>query len=195
MYVMKKIFIVLFLLLICCIPVLAYDDSAGAGIDSIQNNQKLNDTFSRQKPVTDEEFQKALEFLKQKKGIKTKKFKGQYMNDENSGEYIKDTADKNIILTLPITLINNDGNEIPIGHYKVVGEKTNGKVYLDFYQTYTCVAKVPAKETDDDFNEQNINFVKIVPYNDKQVKVIFGSMDFNAYTFINIKPENLNTNQ
>lgn len=188
---MKKIFIILFVLFICCIPVLADDNSAGAGIDSIQNNQKLDDTFSRQKPVTDEEFQKALDFVKSKKGKKTKQFKGKYMNDENSGEYLKDTADKNIILTLPYTLASDDGSEIPVGHYKIVGEKSNGKVYLDFYQTYTCIAKVPAIETDDDFNEQAINFVKLIPCNDKQVKVIFGTMDFNAYTFIRIKPENL----
>lgn len=188
---MKKIFFVLLLIIFfnCFIPVFADDDS-GSGIDSIRNNQNLEDTFSREKPVTDEEFQKAIDFLKKKKGIKTKPFKGQYMNDENSGEYLKDTADKNIILTLPVTLMNNDGNEIPIGHYKVVGEKADGKVYIDFYQTYTCIAKVPATETEDDFNEQAINFVKMVPYNDKLVKIIFGSMDFNAYTFIRIKPTN-----
>lgn len=186
---MKKIFVVLFLLILfnCLIP--AFADDYGSGIDSIQSNQKFDDTFSRQKPVTDEEFQKALEFVKKKKGIKTKKFKGQYMNDENSGEYLKDTAEKNSILMLPITLLNNDGEDIPIGHYKIIGEKTNGKVYIDFYQTYTCIAKVQATETNDDFNEQAINFVKIVPYDNKTVKLIFGSMDFNAYTFIRIKSD------
>lgn len=81
-----------------------------------------------------------------------------------------------------------------MGHYKIVGEKINDKVFLDFYQSSTLVAKVPATETSNDFNEMAINFVKLLPYNEKRVKIIFGSMDFNAYTFIQIKNEISDTN-
>ena len=41
-------------------------------------------------------------------------------------------------------------------------------------------------ETDDDFNEKDLNFAKILPVNDKFVKLILGSIDFNAYSIIHI---------
>ncbi len=85
--------------------------------------------------------------------------------------------------------MNGDGVEIPMGHYKIVGQKDGNRVYLDFYQSSTLVARVPAIETQDDFNQTPINFVQLHPYNAQRVKVIYGSIDFNAYTFIRIKEE------
>ena len=105
-----------------------------------------------------------------------------------------ETAEKNLLLGIPLVLTDNNGEEIPIGHYKIVGKKIKDKVYLDFYQSYTLVAHVPATETNDDFNEPTINFVKLIPYNEQKIKVIYGSMDFNAYTFIKIKDGISDTN-
>lgn len=182
---MKKILILLAILsLFFAIPAFA-DEMGSGGIEDMYSSQ-FDKGFGGQKPVTDEEFQKVLEQVKAKQH-KTKKIKGQYYNDESSGNHITETSDKNILLSLPVALINNDGNEIPMGHYKIVGEKIKDKIYLDFYQSATLVAKIPATETKDDFGELGINFVKVLPYNEKRVKLIFGSMDFNAYTYIQLE--------
>lgn len=192
---MKKIlYITIFILIIIALPTFADDDvSGGGGIEgALKYTQGVENAFAGQKQITDEQFQKTLSEVKarqNKKKKKNKPLKGSNVNNENSGEYINETAEKNILLMLPVTLTNTDGTEIPIGHYKIIGEKNGKNVYLDFYQSYTLVAKVPAIETNSDFDEPAINFVKILPYNKKKVKVIFGSMDFNAYTFIPIKNE------
>lgn len=190
---MKKIFIVLLVLFLTHISfAFAEDnsDSYGGIRDEMQYTNSVEDAFNGQKPVTDEEFQKTLDRLKakQKKG-KNKKIKGQSFNEEHSGTCIDEADEKTSILSVPLTLINGDGVEIPTGHYKIVGTKEDKNVYLDFYQSSILVARVPAIETDNDFNETNINFVKLLPYDSKRVKVIYGSIDFNAYTFIRIEKE------
>ena len=182
----------LIFLFLIVLPVLADDDSGDMGGigDSMQYTNSVENAFTGQKQITDEEFQKTVDKIKakQNKG-KTKTFKGKSFNEDNSGGHIDETAAKTSILTVPLSLINGDGAEIPIGLYKIVGKKVDGNIYLEFYQSSTLVAKVPAIETKNDFNESNINFVKLLPYNTQRVEVIYGSMDFNAYTFIRIEKE------
>lgn len=183
------------LVIIISIPAYADDDSiSGGGVeDLIKYTNSVENAFAGQKPVTDEEFDKAYNQVKakrdknKKKSKKDKPFKGSSFNEENNGGYIGETAEKNILLGVPTTLINGDGTEIPIGHYKIVGEQTKHGTYLDFYQSSMLIAKVPAIATDSDFEQKSINFVQLMPYNEERVKIIFGSMDFNAYTFIKIK--------
>lgn len=194
---MKKIIILLFFLLFssALLPVSADDDIDSSSFsDVMKYTNSVENAFVGQKKITDEEFDKVYKEVKakqdkKKKGKKPKPFKGKDFNDENNGGYIKETADKTLLLSVPLELTNGDGIEIPIGHYKIVGEKNNGQVYLDFYQSSTLIAKVPAIETQSDFDQTAINFVKIIPYNEQRIKLIYGSIDFNAYTFIKIKNE------
>lgn len=190
---MKKILVLLiFSLLIHTLPVSADDGSDGFGGigDSMKDTGTMENAFNGQKQITDEEFQKTLDKLKtkQNKG-KNKKFKGKSFNEDNSSTHIDETAAKTTILSVPLLLINGDGAEIPIGHYKIVGKKENGNIYLNFYQSSELIARVPAIETKNDFDQSNINYVKLLPYNAQRVEVIYGSIDFNAYTFIRIKDE------
>lgn len=189
---MKKIlFIFLFLICFSSTKVLAEDLDSGGIDDVMKYTSDVENAFMGQKKITDEDFQKALQEVKgkQKHKKKDKQLKGKSLNEENNGGYIKETADQNIVLLLPVELTSDDGAEIPVGHYKIVGTKLNGNTYLDFYQSATLIARLPAMETNSDFDETDINFVKLLPYNDKRVKLIYGSMDFNAYTFIRIKKE------
>jgi len=192
---MKKIYIILaFLFISIAAPVFA-DDTQDMSFDNIDGASRYSSTmdnaFMGQKKVTDEEFQKALTQAKSRKKVKRKDrpMKGKSFNEENNGGYLKETAENNLLLSLPIELITVENVQIPIGHYKIVGKKDGNKVYLEFYQSYTLVAKVPATETKNDFDQPTISFVKLIPYNENNVQVIYGSIDFNAYTFIKIKNE------
>lgn len=193
---MRLILTILTLLIILIsVPAYADDDSMpSGGVEDLMNyTNSVENAFTGQKPVTDEEFNKvynqvkAARDKKKKKSKKDKPPKGKSFNEENNGGYIGETAEKNILLTIPTTLINGDGTEIPAGHYKIVGEQKKEKTYLDFYQSSTLIARVPAIITDSDFDQPSINFIQLLPYNEERVKIIFGSMDFNAYTFIKIK--------
>ena len=191
---MKKILVISFLILIIARPAFASDDSYNSdGIDSLMKSSPIIDgAFDGQKKITDEQFQQALDQVKAKQNKRKKKnkpFKGSNYNEENNGGYLNETADKNLLLSVPLSLTNGDGTEIPTGHYKIVGKKVDNKPYLDFYQSSTLVAHVPAIETQSDFDQKSINFVQLMPYNEQRIKIIYGSMDFNAYTFIRIKTE------
>ena len=48
------------------------------------------------------------------------------------------------------------------------------------------IAQLPACETLDDFNQKTINFVELLPEDEDKVKIIFGNVDFNAYTILDI---------
>lgn len=188
---MKKIIYTFFIGLLIILPALAEDIDTYGGIgDTMKYTNSVENAFSGQKMITDEEFQKTLEQVKAKKNKKDKKnkpLKGKSFNEGINEEHLNETAEKNLLLGVGIELLSNEGNEIPMGHYKIVGEKNNNKVYLDFYQSSTLIAKIPAKETNDDFGEKEINFVKLLPHDSENVKLIYGSIDFNAYTFIKIK--------
>lgn len=152
--------------------------------------------FSGQKMITDEEFEKVYQQEKAKrenKKVKNKKKINQQPPQnmsplEKSRNELSNAAIKDFkLLGLPVTLETSEGEEIPVGHYKIEGVKINNKIYLDFYQSYSRVARVQAIETNDDFNQQYINFVQLIPCNENKIKIIYGSMDFNAYAYIKIK--------
>ena len=183
---MKKIYILilfLFLSMIASMSVFADERELGEYTKGVDN------AFNGQKPITDEEFDKTVKRLRaQKNKKKNKPMKGQtVIKDEQHNDYLSDMADKNIILILPLDLISSDGSDIPIGHYKIEGKKVNNKIYFNFYQSYSLIGTVEATETENDYGQPTINFCKLVPYNEKYIKIIFGSLDFNAYAFVPIK--------
>lgn len=189
---MKKLLIFFISLFILTIPCLAKDnDDEGLGSMSDYLGGKgsvFDNPFGGQKQYSDEDFQKALEEKKSHmKKYKKKKVKGKVNEDNDASKKIDETAEKTIILMLPNNIINGDGTYIPTGHYKIVGvEENENEVYLDFYQAHTKIARVPAIKTKYDFDEQNINFAKVIPYDEHKIKIIFGSLDFNAWTLLRV---------
>jgi len=139
-----------------------------------------------QKPITNKEFEQIMTELEKRKnkGKKTKKnLKGQELNKANETELLSNINSAIPLLNLPVNAIVGDTILIP-GHYKVVGVKENNKVYLNFYQGHSLVAKTEAYETDDDFNSDEIYFLKYDALPNNQLKIMFGSMEFNAFTFV-----------
>ena len=125
-----------------------------------------------------------LEKRKNKSNKKNKKpKKGQEMNKANETELLSNINTAIPLLNLPVKTLVGDTILIP-GHYKVVGVKQNNKVYLNFYQGHSMVAKTEAFETEDDFNSDEIYFLKYDEMPNHQLKIMFGSMEFNAFTFV-----------
>ena len=87
------------------------------------------------------------------------------------------------LLNLPVPIVVGEELLIP-GHYKVIGEKIKGKVYLKFYQGYRMIAQTEAYETEDDFGSDEIYFLKYEEAPNNHLKIMFGSMEFNAFTFV-----------
>ena len=138
-----------------------------------------------QKAVSDQDFQKALDSKKGKKKKDKNIPKGESFSQSNETEIINNTSKELPVLVIPLNLKVGDG-AIPVGHYQVEGKEEDGKIYLSLYQGHSLIAKLPAEETNDDFGQDSINFVKLIPHGDYHVQIIYGGIDFNAFSVIDI---------
>jgi len=192
---MKKVVLILaaFLFLLPVGSSVLADDFDVSGGDDLWDNWSSGQGFYGQdKNVSDEEFDKTVKQLEEKKNKKIRKKqipKGQEFHQSNETEIINEEADKN---SLPIVCIPAEipvaGGVLPIGHYQIKGIKDdNGNVFIELYQAHFVMAKFPAIETNDDFDSETITFAKWLPEGDDKIKIIYGSMDLNAYTVVNIK--------
>lgn len=138
-----------------------------------------------QKPVSDKEFEETVQRLEEKKN-KTKKMKGESFHQGNETEFLTKVPTELPILSIPVVLKLTDNVQLPIGHYQVQGAKKDGKVSLKLYQAHYLIAELPAKETNDDFGHDTVNFVNLDTLNDNQVIIEYGSVDFNAYAIMDL---------
>lgn len=144
-----------------------------------------------QKAVTDDEFDKALE-SKKKKPKKNKEEKqlekGKTFSESNETEMLNNTVKELPVLLIPVNLKIKEGYTVPVGHYQVKGFKDkDGDVFIKLYQAHDLIAKIPAEETEDDFGEETINFVKLNPHGDYHVEILYGGIDFNAFAIIDVE--------
>lgn len=161
----------------------------------------LEHAWDGQKSVTNKEFEQVMDALQQKAKKKENKQKkkrakkisggGTSLHNELNPDKIIPELDsvqpisEDLLVNLPVNLLIDD-KVLEKGYYNVVGErnKENKKIYLSFYQAHYLMAKLEAFETEDDYGEENVSFVRVQNYNDSYVKLIFGSIDFNAYAYI-----------
>lgn len=148
----------------------------------------VENAWDGQKIIKNSEYEaivNELEKRKNAKKIKAEKKAGQTLMDKSGGtesDFLSKFDEQYPLLNLTVP-INTGSVIIPVGHYKVIGTKVNGKVYLNLCQSYNVIGKIPATETEDDFNQDDINFVKIEDLGNNVLKFIYGSMKFNAYAY------------
>ena len=169
----------------------------------------IDNSWTQNKPVTNQEFEKAIETLqanqkKKEEKAKKKKIKkisgggtSLHSNLEPGGEILSQdklkTKEEGNLLNVPVCLVI-DNKLLDKGFYNVYGEKDkDGNVYLKLYQSQTLAGTIKAIETNDDFGEDSIDFVNYIPEKNNQIKLIFGSLKFNAYAYVQyFEEENLN---
>ena len=195
---MKKILTLgLFIALaITASPLAIADDVDAPATGDLWDNWNTRQDEREAKPVSDEDFDKALKQVDQKVNKwknwaeKRKIPKGEEFSQSNETEIInneQEKADNSFpVLTFPFELqIGED--YMPVGHYQIKGEKVDGTVVFKFYQGNIEMAQIPATETNDDFNSETITFSKWEAQGDNEIKIMYGSMDLNAYAFVPIR--------
>ncbi len=188
---MRKLSLILFMLLFF-VPVCFSDEwDDFSGIDRAWDGQKS---------ITNKEFEEAIDALQsnqKKKEEKQRKKKIKKISGGGTSLHggLEPTAeipsqeelkknDEGLLLNVPVNLLI-DGNSLEKGFYNIFGERDkDNNIYLLFYQSQYLKGKVKARETSDDFDEETIDFVRLIPGDKKFVKIIFGSLDFNAYAFV-----------
>jgi len=178
---MKKILSILFSFFVLTVGVSYAEDG------DIWDNYGDQNFYGNSKAVSDEEFDKALESKMKKKKKKNKNIpKGSEFHQANETQSINEAGEELNILCVPVNIALRDSRFIPVGHYNVIGEKKDGRISLKLYQAHSLIGEMPAIETDDDFNQDTVNFVKIIEDKDNKLKLIYGSIDFNAYSIIDV---------
>lgn len=181
----NKLLCLLSILMIFSSAVVADELNSGRDWGTIS---EVENAWDGQKIIKNAEYEKIVNELEKRKNakkIKAEKKAGQMlMKNTEAGEadFLSKFEEQYPLLNLTVPL-KTGGVEIPVGHYKVVGSKVNGKVYLNLCQSYNIVAKIPAIETTDDFNQDEINFIKVEDIGNNTLKFIYGSMKFNAYAY------------
>ena len=163
----------------------------------------MGNAWDGQKTVTNKEFEQVMDALQaktKKKEAKQKKKRAKKIsgggtslhNELNPDKVIQELqsikpVEEDVLVNIPVATII-DGQPLEKGYYNVVGErdKENNKIYLKLYQAHYLKAKIEATETDNDFDEEEVNFAEVQEYNDSFVRLIFGSIDFNAYAYLPI---------
>lgn len=172
--------------------------------DYLDSLSEIDRAWDGQKSITNKEFEEAIDTLEAKKKQKEAKQRKKMVKKISGGGTslhsglspdseiksltpLKDKSNEGLLLNVPISLILGD-KIIEKGYYKVIVERDeNNDIYLMFYQSQFFKGKVRAFETNDDYGKDDIDFVELIPYDKKCVKIIFGSLDFNAYTYIRYK--------
>lgn len=190
---MKKILLLIVFMLFMIVPNCLADDGW-------ENFSGIEHAWDGQKSITNKEFEEAINTLEGNKKKKEEKQRKKLIKKIGGGGSslhtdlspdsditdltpLKENEDGNL-LNVPVNLII-DNTILDKGFYKIIGERDkNGEIYLLFYQSQFLKGKIKAYETNDDYGEKYIDFVKLIPHNRKYVQVIFGSLDFNAYTYI-----------
>lgn len=169
--------------------------------DSWDDFSVLDHAWDGQKSITNKEFEEAINTLEEKQTKKEAKQRKKLIKKIGGGgtslhpdlnpesdiknlDPLKKEDDDGVLLNIPVNLVIDD---VPMdkGFYKVIAEKDkNNDINLLFYQSQFFKGKVRACETSDDYDQDSINFVKLLPYNEQFVKIIFGSLDFNAYAYV-----------
>lgn len=196
---MKKTIVILISTLMLTTSVFASDDP-WADFSNVDN------AWDGQKTITNKEFEATMDALQERSKKREakqrekaiRKVKGSSLtpeldahNDTLVNEQPDETLDTVQVVNIPVDFYAND-KIIERGYYKVTGKKEKDGVYIFFYQGHSLVAKIKARETNDDFDEETIQFIKVNPCNDHQLKLIFGSVDFNAYTYLTfIEPQSI----
>ena len=176
---MRKLFIIFLFMVFCSCNIVCAED--GDLWDNFGDTNVYN-----QKPVSDKEFEQALESKKGKQKRNKNIPKGESYRESNETDFIRNMPSELPVLSIPVNLFVSEDTIVPVGHYQIEGKMTDGKPVLNLYQAHYVIARIPAVETDDDFNQKAINFVKIMEHNNRQIKIIFGCVDFNAYSIIDI---------
>lgn len=190
---MKKFAITLLCLLISA-PCVVADDVDMPATGDLWDNWNPREDAREAKPVSDADFDKALEQVdnkvnKWKKRLEKKNLpKGEEFRQSNETEFLNTEHGEQAslpVLCLPFEITLGEG-VIPVGHYQLKAEKVDHQLFLNLYQAHYLVAKIPAVETEDDFGEDSIFFAKWLPDEGNRVKIIYGSLEYNAYTIVEI---------
>lgn len=183
---MKKIIAILILMSV----IIEFNSGICFGLSEYDDFNDADNAFQYDRPVDNNAYEKIINEYKKNKEKKENKIKkkNKYIDlPENQGNSEMSIFMETLKEPLTVCFSQNayvyeTGEKIPIGYYKLEAQKVdedNNLYYMNLFQGHKLIAKVPSYVTDNDFGMETINFAKVIPYDDKYLKIIYGSLKVN----------------
>ena len=191
----------LFVLIIILFSSSAIADELDSSNDIWNSSSFIDNAFSGQKPVTDEQFEKTINEIKSRPKkkwfwqktppeVKPLSPTPQYSQYQQFNELqaVSDKINHSPTIMISTQVYDDSRNIIEPGYYKMSKkEETDGSYYLVLSQGTTTIARLKASHTNEDFKQSEINFGNAVPVQNKYIRLIYGNIDLTLEAFLEIK--------
>ncbi len=182
LFMMKKFFVYLLIILgfICfySMPVQADEGEEWTKYLDVYNDGGLD------KPVAAQDYNKALETLKNMRKKKTKKNKKLPPEPLSRNEPIK--AENSNIIRIENDLYY-DNNVIPSGFYKIVVKNENNEYFVNLYQGKQSIVSIQAQKIKHtDFSPNKVTALETKIIEDKYYKIMYKNIDIAICAYLAI---------
>lgn len=192
---MNRLFKAFFLISASVIAVCA---AAAEDADAFKSGSSVfNSGFSGQKQVTDAEFQKTVQQLKDRSLTKKqKRIKEQIQPnapayDKEHLKMFSDSKEQESSLSLahtvmiPVKAYTRDGSYVQPGYYKLSCREIEENSYvLELAQGSEIVLAVPAFQTEEDLEQNSIQFCSAEILPDGKIRLVYGNIDLNLAGYL-----------
>lgn len=197
---MKKIFfITLVISLLASLDVFADDEKTNTSSWG-ENSSVFNSGFENQEPVSDNKLKKAIDVIKQNQLSRKQKQLQKNINplspsiDNDHLEKFTNSQDpdnqlsQTLTVMIPVSAYNDEGKTISPGYYKLSCKKiTKNEYNLELSQGTTVVLSTKAMHTEQDLEQDSIQFCNAEIIDDNRIRLMYGSLDLNLVGYLYFK--------
>ena len=197
---MKKILVFLFLIAIFSTPTFAEDKKETPAKAWSENQDVFNKGFENQEAVSDTKFKKMIEQLKERSLTrKQKKIRNEVkpLSPSIDEDHLKNFAEsqdpdnqlsQTLTVTIPVMAFDETGKTIPPGYYKLSCRKLSENLYvLDLSQGTQRILTIEANQTQQDLEQETIQFCKAEIIENNRIRLMYGSIDLNLVGYLYFK--------
>ena len=161
------------------------------------NSSVFNQGFTNQKQISDSEFKKTIEKIKERSLTKKqKKLREQIKphspasDDEHLKKFAQsqnpdDELSQTLTVMIPVKAYSEEGKFIQPGYYKLSCRKISANKYvLDLSQGTKRILTVEAKQTQQDLEQDTIQFCNAQIIQNGRIRLMYGSIDLNLVGYL-----------
>lgn len=191
---------ILIIALIFSIPLYAFSADEKRQNFSQESSDIFTKGFSSQEQISDTKLNKTIEMLKERALTKKQRKIRQEVQplspayDENHlDKFAQEDPDVNELkksrtVMIPVNAYDETGKTIQPGYYKLSCRQVSKNEYvLDLSQGNTLVSSVKAIQTNQDLDQDEINFCNSEIISDNRIRLMFGSIELNLVGYIYFK--------
>lgn len=162
-----------------------------------ENQDVFNKGFENQEAVTDTKLKKVIDQLKERSLTrKQRKIRNEVkpLSPAIDEDHLKnfalnqdpdDQLSQTLTVTIPVEAFDNTGKRIAPGYYKLSCRKLSKNLYvLDLSQGTRRVLTIEAQQTQQDLEQDTIQFCNAEIIDNNRIRLMYGSIDLNLVGYL-----------